>query len=209
LIVLHYTAMASADEALERLCDPVAEVSAHYLIARTGEVLQLVDEAERAWHAGAGSWGGQGDVNSRSIGIELDNDGFSPFPAPLMTSLEGLLPGIMERCSIRAEGVIAHSDMAPTRKCDPGRRFDWLRLARQGLAVWPNEPMASGAADANAFLGQASQFGYDVTLPLDQVLDAFRQRFRPFAHGPLTGADTEAITDLAARFPVDRARLSA
>ena len=135
LVVIHYTAMDSAEAALTRLCDPVAEVSAHYLIGADGTVWQMVDEAARAWHAGAGDWLGQGDVNSRSIGIELDNRGDHPFSNPQMTVLETLLAEIMTRWHIPPDGVIGHSDSAPGRKFDPGPRFDWARLARQGLAV--------------------------------------------------------------------------
>lgn len=134
LIVIHYTAMSSASAALERLCDPEAEVSAHYLIEADGTLWQLVEEAERAWHAGAGNWLGRDDINSRSIGIELDNRGTHPFAEPQMATLEQLLPGIMSRWDIQPEGVIGHSDSAPGRKIDPGPRFDWLRLERQGLA---------------------------------------------------------------------------
>ena len=134
LIVLHYTAMQSCDAALARLCDPAHEVSAHYLISRAGALYQLVDEAERAWHAGAGRWGDCTDINSASIGIEIDNDGHSPFAAAAMTTLEGLLPAIMARWSIGPEGVLGHADTAPGRKIDPGPRFDWARLERLGLA---------------------------------------------------------------------------
>jgi N-acetylmuramoyl-L-alanine amidase len=137
LVVLHYTAMASAEAALARLCDPGAEVSCHWLIDEDGRLFALVPEELRAWHAGAGTWRGRGDVNSRSIGIELQNDGRSPFPERQMAALERLLPGIMARWEIAPAGVIAHSDMAPDRKADPGPRFDWRRLARAGLSVWP------------------------------------------------------------------------
>lgn len=134
LIVLHYTAMTSARAALERLCDPAAEVSAHYLIGPDGTLWQLVRECDRAWHAGAGAWRGQSDINSRSIGIELDNRGDHPFGEPQMAALEALLESVMARWEIPAAGVIGHSDMAPGRKVDPGPRFDWARLERQGLA---------------------------------------------------------------------------
>lgn len=204
LIVLHYTAMASCAAAVERLCDPDAQVSAHYVVTRTGEVLQLVDEADRAWHAGAGSWGGRGDVNSRSIGIELDNDGASPFAEPLMAALERLLPGIMGRWRIPPEGVIGHSDMAPGRKSDPGRLFDWRRLARAGLSVWPSPEAEVPEVDDAAFVRLAAQFGYDPRYGTDLVLEAFRQRFRPQAEEPLGPADMAAIADLSARYPVDR-----
>ena len=134
-MVIHYTAMQSAVAALERLCDPGPEVSAHYLIAADGTLYQLVDEAERAWHAGAGEWCGRGDVNSRSIGIEIDNDGCAPFTAAAMETLETLLGEVLARHGLGPEAVIGHEHMAPGRKVDPGPKFDWARLARAGLAV--------------------------------------------------------------------------
>lgn len=203
LIVLHYTAMNSAQAALERLCDPVAEVSAHYLIARDGALCALVPEDMRAWHAGAGAWGAVRDVNSRSIGVELDNDGSVPFSEPQMATLERLLPQVMTRWRIPADRVIAHSDMAPGRKSDPGTRFDWRRLARQDLSVWPEA--GQGGAD---FAADAARFGYPGA-PADQVLAAFRARFRPWARGPEDATDRALIHDLATRFPVDRAPLIA
>ena len=128
----------------ERLCDPEAEVSAHYVIAQDGALTQLVDEADRAWHAGAGQWGWVTDVNSHSIGIELDNSGRDmPFPEGQMRCLERLLVSILDRHKIPAERVIGHSDMAPGRKQDPGPCFDWKRLAEKGLSVWAN-PGADG-----------------------------------------------------------------
>lgn len=204
LVVLHYTAMASASAALDRLTDPAAEVSAHYLIGRRGQILCLVPEEDRAWHAGAGSWGGRGDVNSRSIGIEIDNDGRAPFAAAAMRALEALLPEVMERWSIPPEGVIAHSDMAPGRKADPGPRFDWRRLARAGLSVWPQcgdrpDP------DPARFRADSTAFGYPPDTSDALLLDALRQRFRPGATGPLCAADMAIAADLAHRFPVDRA----
>jgi N-acetylmuramoyl-L-alanine amidase len=195
LVVLHYTAMPTCAAALERLCDPVAEVSAHYLIDADGTVLGLVDEAMRAWHAGAGDWGGEGDVNSRSIGIELANTGATPFAEEQMQALEGLLAGILDRHALPPQAVIGHSDMAPDRKGDPGPRFDWRRLALQGLSVWP-EPAAPGnfAADLGAF-------GYP-NAPPDTLLTAFRLRFRPWAKGPLDDTDRALAAGLRA-FPVD------
>lgn len=195
LVVLHYTAMASAEAALERLCDPVHEVSSHYLIARDGTIYKLVDEAERAWHAGAGSWGGVGDVNSSSIGIELDNDGDSAFSDALMASLRTLLKDVMARHAVRPQSVIGHSDLAPTRKRDPGPYFDWRGLAKAGLSIWP-EP-----AEPGDFWADAQQFGYSAEAGKACVLDAFRQRFRPFALGPLCDLDRALMADLAARFP--------
>jgi len=203
LVVLHFTAMASCKAALQRLCAPEHEVSAHYLIGRDGGIFQLVDEARRAWHAGAGSWGGQRDVNSRSIGIELDNDGVTPFSAPQMARLEAVLPGILTRWNIPAKGVIGHSDMAPLRKADPGRRFDWRRLALQGLAVWPENDRRSWPArapDAQAFHTAAVRFGYPAEHSAEVLLEVFRQRFRPWAFGPLAVEDMAVIARLAADF---------
>ena len=195
IIVLHYTAMASCAEARARLCDPLAEVSAHWLISETGEAEALVPEAMRAWHAGAGQWGSVTDVNSRSIGIELANDGRTPFAEAQMAGLERLLAGIMARWSIAPERVIGHSDMAPARKGDPGKRFDWRRLAVQGLSVWPD----AGKADPVAFAQAARAFGYACT---DEavLLAAFRLRFRPWATGPADAVDAGMAADLARRF---------
>ncbi len=196
LVVIHYTAMESCAVALERLCDPVAEVSAHYLIDTEGAVLCLVDEAMRAWHAGAGAWGGRGDVNSRSIGIELVNRGAEPFAEPQMAALEGLLAGIMARWALPPEAVIGHSDLAPDRKQDPGQRFDWRRLALAGLSVWP-EP-----ATAGDFVADLRRFGYPDAAE-GMLLSAFRKRFRPWAAGLLDDTDRALAADLARRFPVD------
>lgn len=190
--------MQSAEAALERLCDPhfAAPVSAHYLIAEDGRLWQLVDERARAWHAGAGFWGGGGDVNSRSIGIELANPAPHPFAEPQMARLETLLAGILVRWNIPPEGVIAHSDMAPGRKADPGPKFDWRRLARQGLSVWP-DPQADTEGDLAQDL---ARIGYP-TGDLALALRAFRLRFRPWATGDESAADRIAARDLAARCP--------
>jgi N-acetylmuramoyl-L-alanine amidase len=199
LVVLHYTAMATAEAALARLRDPAAEVSAHYLIAEDGRVWRLVDEAARAWHAGVGSWRGTGDVNSRSIGIELANPGplaaFPPFPEPQMAALETLLDGILPRWSIPAAGVIAHSDMAPGRKADPGPKFDWRRLARGGRAVWAE---GEGAPGWDAFRAAATAAGYAATGDdWPAVLAAVRLRFRPWAGGAAPeAADTGPLRAL-------------
>lgn len=199
LIVIHYTAMASMAEARARLCDPAHEVSAHWLISEQGAAEQLVDEALRAWHAGAGAWGAVSDVNSRSIGIELANTGAAPFPEAQMAALEQVLAGIMGRWGIPPARVIAHSDMAPARKSDPGPRFDWRRLSLAGLSVWPE--MRSGGRPV-AFRDHARRFGYpDVEEAL--ILRAFRLRFRPWAEGPADALDAAMAEDLALRFPVD------
>jgi N-acetylmuramoyl-L-alanine amidase len=199
LVVIHYTAMESCAAAMARLCDPATEVSAHYLIGEDGTVHALVPEEKRAWHAGAGSWGGMEDINSRSIGIELANDGRTPFAAAQMRGLEGLLAAIIGRWGIGPERVIGHSDMAPVRKVDPGPRFDWRRLALQGLAVWPDTHAPGQPQD---FVAAACRFGY-ADLGADILLPTFRLRFRPWAKGPLDAVDAGMMADLAARFPVD------
>lgn len=206
LVVIHYTAMTTAQAALERLCAPEAEVSAHYLIAEDGTLTRLVPEEMRAWHAGAGQWGEVTDVNSRSIGIELANTGAAPFPEPQMMALEDLLAGIMSRWAIPPERVIGHSDMAPDRKQDPGRRFDWQRLAHAGLSVWPETGTAG--PDETAFRAALHRFGFASDHSTDCLLDALRQRFRPWAQGPLSPDDMGLALNLAQRFPVDRTAAS-
>jgi len=207
MVVLHYTAMDSCEAAAERLCDPQFEVSAHYLIAENGEVHQLVEESKRAWHAGRGSWGAVDDVNSHSIGIELANTGFHPFPEVQMQALETLLAGILERHNIPAQRVIGHSDMAPGRKIDPGTRFDWQRLARQGLSVWPGPLQAriQVIPDLDAFVSYATTFGYPAKSDPEAALQAFRMRFSPHVEGPASLPDLMRIADLAMRYPVDPA----
>lgn len=197
LIVLHFTDMDSAEAALERLCDPASEVSAHYLIGRDGRAWQVASDGDRAWHAGAGSWGGRGDVNSRSIGIELDNDGASPFAAPMIDRLEVLLADLLARHGLGPEALIAHADMAPGRKRDPGRRFDWRRLAVAGLSVWPHAEGAPQPGDPAQFGEALARFGYPVDAPLEALLEAFRSRFRPCAEGPLDAWDCALARALA------------
>ncbi|PUB18639.1 N-acetylmuramoyl-L-alanine amidase [Yoonia sediminilitoris] len=200
MVVIHYTAMADTQAALRTLCNPDNAVSAHYLIAPDGEVLSLVPEAMRAWHAGAGQWGKVKDVNSHSIGIELSNDGFSPFAAAQMDALTELLQGIQSRWAIRPERIIGHSDMAPGRKIDPGKRFDWRRLVKDGLSVWPESATKTAT---NVFAPMMQAFGYTATPDPALLLDSFRRRFRPHHAGPLDAVDAGMITDLARRFPVD------
>ncbi|MDX2485335.1 MAG: N-acetylmuramoyl-L-alanine amidase [Pseudodonghicola sp.] len=197
LVVLHYTAMAGAGAALARLCDPESEVSSHYLIGADGTLWQMVREADRAWHAGAGTWRGLEDINSRSIGIELDNRGDHPFSEPQMATLETLLPGIMARWGIGPAGVIGHSDMAPGRKCDPGPRFDWARLARLGLAL-PHAPQSGCATDPEGFRALAVRAGYPTEASEADLLSAVRHRVRPSGRGPLTQGDMEALAGFVA-----------
>ncbi|WP_417713021.1 N-acetylmuramoyl-L-alanine amidase [Pseudophaeobacter arcticus] len=194
LVVLHYTAMQSAQEALDRLCDPAAEVSAHYLIGRNGRLWQMVAENQRAWHAGAGEWSGLDDINSRSIGIELDNTGAHPFSEPQMAMLEMLLAQILQRWSIAPEGVIGHSDMAPGRKSDPGPRFDWARLAKLGLARAARAATGVSLYDPDValevlFRRYARDLGYTSSVDDATLLSALRSRYRPWAQGPLVAED--------------------
>ncbi|MEM9249372.1 MAG: N-acetylmuramoyl-L-alanine amidase [Pseudomonadota bacterium] len=192
LVVLHYTAMTSAEAALDWLCAPQSQVSAHYLIGRDGRIWQMVDERDRAWHAGAGRWRDIDDVNSASIGIEIDNPGDVPFSEPSMAMLERALADILVRWGIAPAGVIGHSDLAPGRKIDPGVRFDWRRLARRGLSVWP-VAAAGGARDLEGALAEA---GYTAPVPAEVRLAAFRARFRPCASGPVEDADLELLASL-------------
>jgi N-acetylmuramoyl-L-alanine amidase len=201
LIVLHYTALPDAAASKARLCDPVHEVSSHWLVDLDGSAEALVDESRRAWHAGAGSWGGITDMNSASIGIELQNIGHAPFPEPQMAGLERLLAVIFARWSLGPPSVIGHSDLAPTRKADPGPHFDWRRLALGGLSVWPEAGAGQPAADlAESCQTSAHAFGYPKA-DLATVLHAFRLRFRPWAKGPLDATDAAMAADLAARYP--------
>lgn len=197
MLVLHYTGMESANAALERLCDPDAKVSAHYLIHEDGTVCRLVDESKRAWHAGAACWCGETDVNGRSIGIELVNPGhefgYRDFPEAQMTSLVALARDILARHPIPPRNVVGHSDVAPRRKQDPGERFDWRRLAREGIGLWP-APVA-GADTRPAAVAQAlAEVGYE-TDDLAMTIAAFQRHFRP---GRIDGvADAETVAMLA------------
>ena len=200
--MLHYTGMIDAASARARLCDPAAEVSAHWLIDEDGIAEALVPESRRAWHAGAGSWHGEDDVNSRSIGIELANPGDRPFPAPQMTALRHLLHDIMSRWNIAPHQIIAHSDLAPGRKIDRGCRFDWEGLARDGLAIFARLDREGPAPPLGASL---DGLGYP---PGDSStrLQAFRLRHRPWAAGPESDADRRLAHCLLQRSSKGQAR---
>lgn len=209
MVVIHHTAMATAEAALHRLCDTdppegLSPVSCHYLISETGYLWQMVDEVDRGWHAGQGAWGDVSDVNSHSVGVELANTAHHPFPEPQMAALEALLAGLLERWSIPPARVIAHSDMAPGRKSDPGPRFDWRRLALRGLSVWPDAGGA-GDLDEGAFWRDLHQIGYpSLDVEKTVLLNAFHLRFRPWAAGAESpdAEDCRIARDLAARYPV-------
>ena len=186
MAVVHYTEMVSADAALERLCDPDAGVSAHYLIAESGEVIRMVPEEKRAWHAGKSFWRGETDINSASIGIELDNlghaDGQPPreFAPAQIASLIPLLARIVKRYDIARSNVVAHSDIAPQRKIDPGEMFPWEVLADHGLCLPRPEKLELGDPFDNdgAFFLALERYGYDITDEVKAV-EAFQRRWRP------------------------------
>ncbi len=194
LVVIHYTGMSDVQSALERLCEPSSRVSAHYLIGKDGCTWQLVDERQRAWHAGKGSWKGINDVNSHSIGIELDNDGVEAFSEPQMTTLEELLPDILQRWSIPPAGVIGHSDCAPGRKWDPGPRFNWLRLARQSLAAPTPNPSDKIVSENLTTLFHNA--GYTAKADCGDKLFAFRLRHRQGFVGPRDQHDRSVLAAL-------------
>ena len=183
IIVLHYTGMLSAEAALARLTDPEAKVSAHYLIAEDGQVIRLVDEANRAWHAGKSHWRGIDDINSASIGIEIVNPGhefgYRPFPDAQIEALIPLMSDIQTRYAITRGNIVGHSDIAPARKQDPGELFPWARLAKVRLALpRPTKNLIDPNWTEGGFLLALERFGYDVTDRLAAIV-AFQRRFRP------------------------------
>lgn len=178
LVVLHYTAGKTAEGSLRTLqtSNSNGPVSAHYLLGKDGELYQLVDEKQRAWHAGDGRWGTITDVNSASLGIEIDNDGRSPYPEVQIDRLIALLEDVTGRLGIPREQVIGHEDMAPGRKIDPGPLFPWKRLHEAGFGIWPDPGAGEPPAAFDGWLALAA-LGY----PLDDraaTLQSFRHRFR-------------------------------
>jgi N-acetylmuramoyl-L-alanine amidase len=187
-LILHYTGMPSAAAAIERLCDPAAEVSAHYLLDEDGSITQLVPEARRAWHAGASSWAGRSRINDCSIGIELVNPGhewgYRPFAEAQYAAGIALCRAVLARWPIPPHRVLAHSDIAPERKQDPGELFDWARLAVAGIGLWP--PSGAGAPRPTRRLqSDLAEVGYGIVPSgrLDRgtrlVIRAFQRHFRP------------------------------
>ncbi|HEX4862018.1 MAG TPA: N-acetylmuramoyl-L-alanine amidase [Rhizomicrobium sp.] len=225
ILVLHYTGMRTAAEALARLCDPDAKVSAHYTIDRAGAVYAHVPEDRRAWHAGVSYWAGERNVNARSIGIELVNPGhefgYVPFTDDQVASLIDLASGIVERHRILPKRVLGHSDVAPTRKADPGEFFPWARLAEFGIGVWPPSPSASltlGTSPVRTgedkrvdilprsygggvvrsttegdFAAGLARYGYDPEAPLKDVVTAFQRHFRPSCVDGIADAESAAL----------------
>lgn len=183
IIVLHYTGMEDAASAIARLRDPEAKVSCHYLVSEDGQILRMVDETKRAWHAGRSSWRGIEDINSASIGIEIVNPGhdfgYRPFPDQQIDALIPLVASIKERYGITRGNVVGHSDIAPTRKRDPGELFPWGKLARLRLALpRPTKNLMDPNWTDGGFLLALERFGYDVSDPMAAIV-AFQRRFRP------------------------------
>jgi len=211
MVVLHYTGMETAAAALERMCNPAAEVSAHYMIDEDGTVTQLVDEAHRAWHAGKSYWRGVTDVNSASVGIELVNPGhefgYRPFPEAQLEALLPLLADIVKRHDVPRANVVGHSDVAPARKQDPGELFPWEDLARHRLALpVPVLKMRLIYDNPGAFILALERFGYDIT---DQsaAIAAFQRRFRPrIIDGEVDGECGALLFELLLERDLGRAR---
>ena len=183
MIVLHYTGMPNAADAIARLTDAEAKVSSHYLIAEDGQVMRLVAEENRAWHAGKSHWRQIDDVNSASIGIEIVNPGhefgYRPFPDAQIEALIPLMADIQARYAITRGNIVGHSDIAPARKQDPGELFPWARLAKVRLALpRPTKNLIDPNWTEGGFLLALERFGYDVTDRLAAIV-AFQRRFRP------------------------------
>lgn len=218
-VVLHYTGMATGQLAEDRLCDPASEVSAHYVVHEDGRVVQLVAEAGRAWHAGRSLWAGQDDLNSRSIGVEVVNAGHGPdlslgtpdYPSAQVDALVTLLRGILRRHGIAPARVLAHSDVSPGRKVDPGERFPWAVLARHGLAlhvapaplglVGPGLGPGDAGAAVRGLQGRLAQAGYGLAASgrfddaTAAVVAAFQRRHRPERVDGVADASTAVTLD--------------
>ena len=192
LIVLHATEQESVEESLDtlRTANSGGPVSAHYLVGDDGRIYQLVDDLDRAWHAGGGHWGTISDVNNASIGIEIDNDGEEPFTPPQIAAVIRLLGDLTERLGIPPTAVIAHADMAPTRKRDPGAQFPWKQLHDAGFGIWPEGPLVDPPEGFDPWLA-LRLIGY----PLDRddtpghaaTVRAFHRHFR--------GTETDTLDD--------------
>lgn len=197
MLVFHYTGMQSCQDAMDRLCDPLARVSAHYVIDEHGGLFQLVDEDCRAWHAGVACWRGDSDINDRSIGIELANPGhkfgLKAFPEAQMQTLEGLSSEIIGRHEIPARNVVGHSDVAPRRKEDPGELFDWFRLSKGGIGLWPLEAMDI-EIDPQQATAMLADYGYE-TVDLSKTVQAFQRHYRPATIDGVLDQQTAALLD--------------
>ena len=190
-VILHYTSGSNAESALRTLTEPASKVSSHYLIARDGRIYQLVDERARAWHAGESYWGGSRDLNSASIGIELDNDGVSPYAELQVDALLTLLADIKERYAIPAANFLGHGDIAPRRKADPGPLFPWRRLAARGFGSWCDAPYPAAPQTSDDAVALAA-FGYE-TADLRAAVAAFKNHFSPDSDSPTMTSDDRAL----------------
>jgi N-acetylmuramoyl-L-alanine amidase len=220
MLVLHYTGMASAAAALDRLCDPAARVSAHYLVEENGAIWRLVSEERRAFHAGRSCWAGKTDLNHVSIGIEIVNPGhewgYRPFPAEQMSAVEQLCRDLVSRHTIPPHRIVGHSDIAPDRKSDPGELFDWPRLARAGIGIWPQpgpdlaliRGRGVGLIERAAALADLARIGYCVTAGEEAVaLAAFQRRFRPDRwDGRLDAETAQRLAEVRAAYARARQR---
>lgn len=191
MLVLHYTGMESGQAAIDRLRDPLAAVSSHYVVEEDGSVFRLVAEERRAWHAGISHWRGASGLNGRSIGIEIVNPGhefgYRPFPALQMAAVCDLCLDILSRHPIAARDVVAHSDVAPDRKEDPGELFDWQGLAANGVGLWPANAAPKMNGEPLELLGR---IGYRTDLPLPVLLRAFQRHWHPARIDGLLDAGT-------------------
>ena len=202
ILVLHYTGMQTGAAAIDRLCDPASRVSSHYVVEEDGRIWRLVPEDRRAWHAGISFWRGHQGLNGRSIGVEIVNPGhewgYRPFPLPQMAAVRDLCAGILARHPIPRRNVVAHSDIAPDRKQDPGELFDWPALAAAGIGFWPDFPPApwDRPVDPAALRADLSNIGYPVPpegegdAAFATLLRAFQRRWRPDAVTGLADAET-------------------
>ncbi len=193
ILILHYTGMQSSEAAIERLRDPEAHVSSHYVVDEDGTVWQLVDEARRAFHAGISHWRGFETLNGRSVGVEIVNPGhewgYRAFPAAQMDAVRALCRGILQRHPIPPRNVVGHSDVAPDRKQDPGELFDWPGLARDGIGLWPEPGEPVPEADVPAAL---AAIGYPIP-DLQTTLLAFQRHFRPAQVDGIADQNTRAV----------------
>jgi N-acetylmuramoyl-L-alanine amidase len=206
MLLLHYTGMASAEAALDRLTDRASEVSCHWLIGEDGTVWRLVDEAHRAWHAGRSLWAGETDINSRSIGIELVNPGhefgYRPFPAAQTAALIHLARDILARQPIPPHRVLGHSDVAPARKVDPGELFDWRSLAEAGIGLWPADDALATPIDPREGLARIG-YGFGGDADERMIVTAFQRHFRPSGvTGVLDPGTVRRIGQVVATLPI-------
>ncbi|MBO0758961.1 MAG: N-acetylmuramoyl-L-alanine amidase [Bradyrhizobiaceae bacterium] len=198
MLVLHYTGMSSAGDALKRLCDPASKVSSHYLVYEDGAIVQLVPEARRAWHAGQSAWKGERDINARSVGIEIANPGhdvgYPDFSEAQIEAVIALCRDVIARLPIPPDHVLAHSDVAPARKNDPGEKFPWRRFFEHGVGLWveplsvrPGPELKAGdrGEAVSDLQRELATFGYDLSVTgryddtTRQVVAAFQRHFRP------------------------------